>query len=70
MAAVAEAVALACVRTVAGDKEFFLGEFSTSYLSAARLDVRKFPLLHASLQNLASSISTIFCHFDGEMWTG
>ncbi|XP_008799555.1 acyl-coenzyme A thioesterase 13 [Phoenix dactylifera] len=38
VAAVAEAVALACVRTVAGDKEFFLGEFSTSYLSAARLD--------------------------------
>ncbi|KAG1354577.1 acyl-coenzyme A thioesterase 13 [Cocos nucifera] len=38
VAAVAEAVALACVRTVAGDKELFLGEFSTSYLSAARLD--------------------------------
>lgn len=38
VAAVAEAVALSCVRSVAGDKEFFLGEFAVTYLSAARLD--------------------------------
>ncbi|OAY72797.1 acyl-coenzyme A thioesterase 13 isoform X1 [Ananas comosus] len=37
VAAVAEAVALACARAVAGDREFFLGESATSYLSAARV---------------------------------
>ncbi|XP_020673049.1 uncharacterized protein LOC110092727 isoform X5 [Dendrobium catenatum] len=41
VASVAEMVGLACVQTVAGDKEFFLGEFSTAYLAAAGLDVRK-----------------------------
>lgn len=39
VAAVAEAVALACARAVAGDREFFLGESATSYLSAARVGV-------------------------------
>ncbi|XP_020673048.1 acyl-coenzyme A thioesterase 13 isoform X4 [Dendrobium catenatum] len=38
VASVAEMVGLACVQTVAGDKEFFLGEFSTAYLAAAGLD--------------------------------
>ncbi|KAJ4759466.1 Thioesterase family protein [Rhynchospora pubera] len=38
VASVTEAMTLACAKTVAGDKEFFLGEMSTSYLSAARID--------------------------------
>ncbi|KAF7002939.1 hypothetical protein CFC21_018340 [Triticum aestivum] len=38
VAAVAEAVGMACARAAAGDKEMFLGELSTAYLSAARLD--------------------------------
>ncbi|KAJ3680148.1 hypothetical protein LUZ60_016426 [Juncus effusus] len=38
VASVAEKVAVACGKTVAGDKELFLGELSTSYLSAARVD--------------------------------
>ena len=38
VAAVAEAVGMA--RAAAGDKEMFLGELSTAYLSAALLDVR------------------------------
>ncbi|KAI0520528.1 hypothetical protein KFK09_008004 [Dendrobium nobile] len=38
VASVAEMVGLACVQTAAGDKEFFLGEFSTAYLAAAGLD--------------------------------
>ncbi|XP_072957261.1 uncharacterized protein [Typha angustifolia] len=36
VAAVAEAVALACARTVVGE-ELFLGELSNSYLAAARI---------------------------------
>nr|CAB3456505.1 unnamed protein product [Digitaria exilis] len=40
VAAVAEAVGMACARAAAGDKEMFLGELSTAYLAAARLDVR------------------------------
>eukprot|EP00262_Sarcandra_glabra_P007259 TRINITY_DN19945_c0_g1_i1.p1 TRINITY_DN19945_c0_g1~~TRINITY_DN19945_c0_g1_i1.p1 ORF type:complete len:170 (+),score=15.69 TRINITY_DN19945_c0_g1_i1:69-578(+) len=40
VATVAEVVALACVRSVAGDKDFFLGESSISYLSAARLNAQ------------------------------
>ncbi|ONK76366.1 uncharacterized protein A4U43_C03F26940 [Asparagus officinalis] len=40
VAAVAEEVGLTCAKTVAGDKEFFLWESSTAYLSAARLNVR------------------------------
>ena len=40
VAAVAEAVGMACARAAAGDREMFLGELSTAYLSAARLDVR------------------------------
>ncbi|XP_020242805.1 uncharacterized protein LOC109821021 [Asparagus officinalis] len=43
VAAVAEEVGLACAKTVAGDKEFFLWESSTAYLSAARLNVRSNP---------------------------
>lgn len=39
VAAVAEAVGMACARAAAGDKEMFLGELSTAYLSAARLNV-------------------------------
>jgi acyl-coenzyme A thioesterase 13 len=39
VASVSEAVTLACAKTVVGDKEVFLGEMSTSYLSAARIDV-------------------------------
>uniref|UniRef100_A0ACD5UZA4 Uncharacterized protein n=1 Tax=Avena sativa TaxID=4498 RepID=A0ACD5UZA4_AVESA len=38
VAAVAEAVGMACARAAAGDKEMFLGELSTAYLSSARLD--------------------------------
>ncbi|PUZ69537.1 hypothetical protein GQ55_2G117000 [Panicum hallii var. hallii] len=38
VAAVAEAVGMACARAAAGDKEMFLGELSTGYLAAARLD--------------------------------
>ncbi|KAF0909610.1 hypothetical protein E2562_039013 [Oryza meyeriana var. granulata] len=38
VAAVAEAVGMACARAVTGDKEMFLGELSTAYLSAARLN--------------------------------
>uniref|UniRef100_A0A0E0AJB9 Thioesterase domain-containing protein n=1 Tax=Oryza glumipatula TaxID=40148 RepID=A0A0E0AJB9_9ORYZ len=38
VAAVAEAVGMACARAAAGDKEMFLGELSTAYLSAARLN--------------------------------
>ncbi|KAL6611263.1 hypothetical protein ACP70R_039191 [Stipagrostis hirtigluma subsp. patula] len=38
VAAVAEAVGLACARAAAGDKEMFLGELSTAYLAAARLN--------------------------------
>lgn len=41
---VAEVVAQACVMTVAGDKEFFLGESSLSYLSASRINVRTLSL--------------------------
>ncbi|CAN6197693.1 unnamed protein product [Urochloa humidicola] len=37
VAAVAEAVGMACARAAAGDKEMFLGELSTAYLAAARL---------------------------------
>lgn len=40
VAALAETVGMACARAVAGDKELFLGELSTGYLAAARLDVR------------------------------
>jgi hypothetical protein len=39
VAAVAEAVGMACARAAAGDKEIFLGELSTAYLAAARADV-------------------------------
>ena len=39
VAALAEAVGMACARAAAGDKEMFLGELSTAYLAAARLDV-------------------------------
>ncbi|XP_077234546.1 thioesterase superfamily protein [Tasmannia lanceolata] len=39
VASVAEVVALASVRSVAGDKEFFLGESAVSYLSAAKLNM-------------------------------
>ncbi|KAJ6808090.1 thioesterase family protein [Iris pallida] len=39
VAAIAEVVGLGCAKTVvAGDKELFLGESSTAYLSAARLN--------------------------------
>ncbi|KAF4386755.1 hypothetical protein CsatB_011872 [Cannabis sativa] len=39
LAAVAEAISIACAKTVLGDdKEFFLGEQSMSYLSAAPVD--------------------------------
>uniref|UniRef100_A0A804Q6F5 Thioesterase domain-containing protein n=1 Tax=Zea mays TaxID=4577 RepID=A0A804Q6F5_MAIZE len=38
VAAVAEAVGMACARAAAGDKEMFLGELSTAYLAAARLN--------------------------------
>ncbi|XP_006657673.1 acyl-coenzyme A thioesterase 13-like [Oryza brachyantha] len=38
VAAVAEAVGMACARAAVGDKEMFLGELSTAYLSAARLN--------------------------------
>jgi hypothetical protein len=40
VAAIAEAIGMACARAAAGDNEMFLGELSTAYLSAARLDVR------------------------------
>lgn len=41
IAAVAEAVSMACARTlVAKDKELFLGELSISYLSSATKNVR------------------------------
>jgi acyl-coenzyme A thioesterase 13 len=39
VAAVAEAVGMACARAAAGDREMFLGELSTAYLAAARCDV-------------------------------
>ncbi|PVH63849.1 hypothetical protein PAHAL_2G120600 [Panicum hallii] len=39
VAAVAEAVGMACARAAAGDKEMFLGELSTAYLAAARVNV-------------------------------
>ncbi|XP_078167700.1 thioesterase superfamily protein isoform X1 [Carex rostrata] len=38
VASVSEAMTLACAKSVAGDKELFLGEMTTSYLSAARID--------------------------------
>uniref|UniRef100_J3MKL8 Thioesterase domain-containing protein n=1 Tax=Oryza brachyantha TaxID=4533 RepID=J3MKL8_ORYBR len=38
---VAEAVGMACARAAVGDKEMFLGELSTAYLSAARLNIIK-----------------------------
>ncbi|WVZ63063.1 hypothetical protein U9M48_012731 [Paspalum notatum var. saurae] len=38
VAALAEAVGMACARVAAGDKEMFLGELSTAYLAAARCD--------------------------------
>ena len=39
VAAVAEAVGMACAQTAVGDKEMLLGELSTAYLAAARCDV-------------------------------
>ena len=40
MAAIAEAVSIACARTVvADDKDLFLGEMAISYLAAAPLNV-------------------------------
>jgi len=39
VAAVAEAVGMACARAAAGDREMFLGELSTAYLAAARCNV-------------------------------
>nr|CAB3452789.1 unnamed protein product [Digitaria exilis] len=39
VAAVAEAVGTACARAAAGDKEMFLGELSTAYLAAARINI-------------------------------
>jgi len=39
VAAMAETVGLACARAAAGDKEMFLGELSTAYLAAARVNV-------------------------------
>uniref|UniRef100_A0A1D1YE62 Ubiquitin-like modifier-activating enzyme ATG7 n=1 Tax=Anthurium amnicola TaxID=1678845 RepID=A0A1D1YE62_9ARAE len=42
VAAVAEVAAQACLMTVAGDREFFLGESAVTYLSAARANI---PLL-------------------------
>ncbi|VAH50314.1 unnamed protein product [Triticum turgidum subsp. durum] len=53
VAAVAEAVGMACARAAAGDKEMFLGELSTAYLSAARLDVRS--------TSLAQFYRTVVC---------
>ncbi|KAM0934650.1 putative acyl-CoA hydrolase [Dioscorea sansibarensis] len=38
VASVAEAVAVACANSVAGDVELFTGETATSYLSAARVN--------------------------------
>ncbi|KAJ1288937.1 hypothetical protein BS78_02G127100 [Paspalum vaginatum] len=38
VAAVAEAVGMACAQTAVGEKEMFLGELSTAYLAAARCD--------------------------------
>ncbi|KAG6477855.1 acyl-coenzyme A thioesterase 13 [Zingiber officinale] len=38
VASVAEMVSLACAKTVAGDKDFFLGELTTAYLSSASLN--------------------------------
>ncbi|WVZ63061.1 hypothetical protein U9M48_012731 [Paspalum notatum var. saurae] len=38
VAAVAEAVGMACAQTAVGDKEMLLGELSTAYLAAARCD--------------------------------
>ncbi|KAL6004498.1 hypothetical protein ACLOJK_005051 [Asimina triloba] len=35
VASITEAMALGCARSVAGDKDFFLGELAVSYLSAA-----------------------------------
>ncbi|KAG0454039.1 hypothetical protein HPP92_025343 [Vanilla planifolia] len=40
VAAVAEEIGLACAKSVVGDKQFFLGEFSTAYLVAARIDAK------------------------------
>jgi acyl-coenzyme A thioesterase 13 len=39
VAAVAEAIGMACAQAAAGDREMFLGELSTAYLAAARCDV-------------------------------
>ncbi|XP_058086639.1 uncharacterized protein LOC131233840 [Magnolia sinica] len=38
VAALTEAMGLACAGSVAGDKDFFLGELAMSYLSAARVN--------------------------------
>ena len=54
VAAVAEAVGMACARAAAGDKEMFLGELSTAYLAAARVNV-SFPILN-SQDNVESKL--------------
>jgi hypothetical protein len=59
VAAVAEAVGMACARAAAGDKEMFLGELSTAYLSAARLDVRS-----ASLSSFILTNRCLSCYLD------
>ncbi|MQM11836.1 hypothetical protein Taro_044746 [Colocasia esculenta] len=38
VAAVAQTVAMACLKTVAGDTEFFLGESAVTYMSAATVN--------------------------------
>ncbi|XP_058084714.1 uncharacterized protein LOC131232475 isoform X2 [Magnolia sinica] len=38
VATIAETMALACVKSVAGDKDFFLGEMATTFLSATRVN--------------------------------
>jgi len=54
VAAVAETVGLACARAAAGDKEMFLGELSTAYLAAARVNV-------SFLQKLSNTLICRFC---------
>ena len=59
VAAVAEAVGMACARSAAGDKEMFLGELSTAYLAAARLNV-SLPILNSQRPDIQYSSVSFF----------
>lgn len=68
IAAVAEAVSIACARTVvAKDKEIFLGELSISYLASAKKNVSSSELDLSPLTVVLSSLMQMKTNILNEM---